>query len=497
MMKSRKIHSDSGSTASDSIRSTKSSMSGSFRSSFGLKNTNKKKLIELERDHQRLTQIQQAAQIRVKELGDELQKSKVHHAGQIDNISDKGEGLVKALQNIFSQHDRMLRQERDAVCHRHFKAQCAAGGLLAVWMATAVHVAPSSMRMVLLGFSCVTLIVFGAAMTYLNQDDEDNTSSSIARQEIAKTVSVWRNSMKTIQQSHKRDLSDGTCEETKEDDRTRMLGCGVLRDRTRDPEYIERKNAYIQGMVAKLNPEQLKSLEKMRENFKNATCIEIEEDIGTFRLNDETFLRFLRARNYHVDKASEMLQNHLKWRDEICPPKIKPEDIAEPLRSGMARRGGVNNVGEPIVMVQIKYFDPANFDSVTHFIKYVAYFYELNLCVVEPEVSKGLIFVDMKGYSARKHMGAKARKIINAFVQIVQDQNPETLRKLVLFNVPGIFELAWQVIAPAIDPVVRDKVMFANNLHALREDIPPDQLNVRYGGDKEDEWPIDGLELLM
>jgi len=86
--------------------------------------------------------------------------------------------------------------------------------------------------------------------------------------------------------------------------------------------------------------------------------------------------------------------------------------------------------------------------------------------------------------------------MILAFVKILQDHNPERLRRLMLFNTPGAFKLAWMVIRKFLDKRVEGKVNFVSDLKQLREEIDPALLMQRYGGDRLEEFPIDGLDEL-
>ncbi|GBG30609.1 Phosphatidylinositol/phosphatidylcholine transfer protein SFH8 [Hondaea fermentalgiana] len=399
--------------------------------------------------------------------------------------------LARKAADVAALEENRAKSNFDALRRTLTRFQAALALVVLAW-AAAVHLGPDHGPVIgaLAIVVCSTLLYFQHAAARI---DPPRT-----RPQIAKAVAQWRAAREDLVAQNAK-LSDPEDRDAADEQTTSVrpqLANGVVVDRTRDSKYIEAKERFIKGLVDALDPEEFAALEEMRSIFANASCIELDEDIGTFRLNDQTFLRFLRARDYNVSKASAMLQNHLEWRDRVVPAKVRAHEIAKPLQSGMTRRSGNTFDGEPITMVQIGKFDPADFDSVTQFVKYVAYFFEINLSVIDPEVERGVIFIDMQGYSPRKHMSTKARKIIFAFIHVVQDQNPETLKKLVLFNVPAIFRMAWNVIKGAIDPVVRDKILFATDLSVVRQDVPPHLLNVRYGGEKEDEWPIDGLDQL-
>jgi hypothetical protein len=96
----------------------------------------------------------------------------------------------------------------------------------------------------------------------------------------------------------------------------------------RGPEYERKRQAYLVGRVQQLQPSELFALQQMRAAFSKSSCIETRENIGTFRLDDSTFLRFLTARQFDFGKARQMLETHLVWRDAFVPAKIKPSDVA-------------------------------------------------------------------------------------------------------------------------------------------------------------------------
>lgn len=58
-----------------------------------------------------------------------------------------------------------------------------------------------------------------------------------------------------------------------------------------------------------LSPHDTVALELMREEF-----LELKEDGNGLALDDSTFLRYLRARKFDVERAKAMLHETLKWR---------------------------------------------------------------------------------------------------------------------------------------------------------------------------------------
>jgi len=256
-------------------------------------------------------------------------------------------------------------------------------------------------------------------------------------------------------------------------------------------EYWDRRGKRNESVMEELSTEEKQVLESLREELTGKSCIEIDEQIGSFRLDNCTILRFLRAREFNVKKAKAMIEAHLEWRDKWVPSKIDPKTVAPGIRSGVTRTCGRAFDGEPIALAQVRLFDPFMFEDVDQYIRYLALFFEYVQQNTPPESEKGYILFDMSGFTIRKHWNRRAMKMIFNLVHVVQDHNPETLKKILIFNNPTVFRIAWNVIKPLIDPVVRSKIQFITDLSKLTKYIPPEQLNVRYGGNREEEFPID------
>jgi len=254
-----------------------------------------------------------------------------------------------------------------------------------------------------------------------------------------------------------------------------------------DSEYIETRLAHMQSRVEELSTDRFSALKLMREHFKES---DTEKD---YVIDDLMLLRFLYARDFNFEKSKLMLENHVKWRSINVPVPVNPVDIVKGLQSGLARRAGFSKFGEPIVLVQVKNFTVSDFESTDEFMRLCWFVLKLAVEELPPNLEKGLIFIDMDGFSLRRHFGPKAAKMIAAFVNVVQDQNPERLRKLVLFNTPGVFRFAWKVIKGLVDPNVQEKILFATDLSVLLDDMNPEDLNVEYGGTRDITYPIEDI----
>lgn len=228
----------------------------------------------------------------------------------------------------------------------------------------------------------------------------------------------------------------------------------------------------------------------MAEMFKDTTCWEIENKTG-FELCDQILLRFLRARKFNVDKAAKLLRSHLEWRDEWKPTTLTLEDIPNGYKMGMLRfwepsaRGG-----HPVLHIDVGLWEP-NAYEIDEFTKKCAFYLETCVRMAEPGVETGIIVFDLKGWTAKKHFSRKAMKMLGVLVQAAQDQFPEVLLRVYIVNVPWFFRAAWVIIKPWIDPVTVSKIRMNPNMNLLQEFMDPAQIEKRFGGTREEPYPIE------
>merc|ERR1719359_1519543 len=85
---------------------------------------------------------------------------------------------------------------------------------------------------------------------------------------------------------------------------------------------------------------------------------------------------FLRARQWNVDKATEMAISSIKWRSSVKPWTIVPESIPAALPSGVWRWSGYTKGGMPILYVDCENWKPSEYYGVDEYIRYLGYVLE-------------------------------------------------------------------------------------------------------------------------
>ena len=70
------------------------------------------------------------------------------------------------------------------------------------------------------------------------------------------------------------------------------------------------------ALASQLSPKLIESIQFFREKFNILDENEIKEENG-LKLNDATFLRYLKARNGDNEKALSLLKGTIKWRHDF------------------------------------------------------------------------------------------------------------------------------------------------------------------------------------
>uniref|UniRef100_A0A0D9WRY7 CRAL-TRIO domain-containing protein n=1 Tax=Leersia perrieri TaxID=77586 RepID=A0A0D9WRY7_9ORYZ len=182
----------------------------------------------------------------------------------------------------------------------------------------------------------------------------------------------------------------------------------------------------------------------------------------------ETLLRFLKAREWHVSKARDMLVDSLNWRikyeiDSILETPIIPADLYRSIRdTHLVGLSGYSKEGRPVFAIGVGLSTYDN--TLAHY--YVQSHIQINEYrdrIILPTVSKKfgrpistcIKVLDMTGLklSALNHM-----KILTA-ISTVDDLNyPEKTETYYIVNAPYIFSACWKVVKPLLQERTRKKI---------------------------------------
>uniref|UniRef100_A0A8C8WXN2 SEC14 like lipid binding 1 n=1 Tax=Panthera leo TaxID=9689 RepID=A0A8C8WXN2_PANLE len=246
---------------------------------------------------------------------------------------------------------------------------------------------------------------------------------------------------------------------------------------------------YIKRYLGDLTPLQESCLIRLRQWLQETHKGKIPKD--------EHILRFLRARDFNIDKAREIMCQSLTWRkqhqvdyilDTWSPPQVLQDYYAggwhhhdkdgRPLyvlRLGqMDTKGLVRALGEEALL---RYVLSINEEGLRRC--------EENTKVFGRPISSWTCLVDLEGLNMR-HLWRPGVKALLRIIEVVEANYPETLGRLLILRAPRVFPVLWTLVSPFIDDNTRRKfLIYAGNdyqgpgglLDYIDKEIIPDFLS--------------------
>jgi len=185
-----------------------------------------------------------------------------------------------------------------------------------------------------------------------------------------------------------------------------------------------------------------------------------------------TLLRFLRAREYEVDKALSMFLDHLQWRQENRVDHIlrefefkEREEFLSIYPQGYHK---TDKKGHPIYIQHLGRVDMPKIRQVStdeRTVKYHIQEYERCLKTIFPicsriagrQIDKSFAIMDVKGVGFY-HLTKDVRQMLATVTKIDQDNYPETLYHTCIINAPAAFRAIWAIVKPMLNARTQAKV---------------------------------------
>jgi len=181
--------------------------------------------------------------------------------------------------------------------------------------------------------------------------------------------------------------------------------------------------------------------------------------------SEHMLVRFLIARQWDVEKATEMLREHYRWMNRVnmeallCDPFPEEQHIK---RFYPQAYHGVDKAGRPIYIERPGCIDMPRLMQITTSERLLQYIYagselqirrRLPACslVRGQVIDKSLNIMDLNGLPFSVVTHATARKVVKDVVKVLQDHYPELSGKLIIINAPRIFSIAWSFVRPMLD----------------------------------------------
>uniref|UniRef100_A0A8C8ZYM7 SEC14 like lipid binding 4 n=2 Tax=Prolemur simus TaxID=1328070 RepID=A0A8C8ZYM7_PROSS len=247
----------------------------------------------------------------------------------------------------------------------------------------------------------------------------------------------------------------------------------------------------MSGRVGDLSPQQQEALARFQENLQDL--------LPTLPNADDFFLlRWLRARNFDLQKSENMLRQHVEFRKQQDLDNIllwQPLEVIQLYDSGGLC--GYDYEGCPVWFDIIGTLDPKGLllsASKQELIRKRIRVCELLLreCALQSEklgrkIEMVLMVFDMEGLGLR-HLWKPAVEVYQQFFAILEANYPEMLKNLIIVRASRLFPVAFNLVKSFMSEETRRKIVILgdNWKQELTKFISPNQLPVEFGGTMTD-----------
>lgn len=193
-------------------------------------------------------------------------------------------------------------------------------------------------------------------------------------------------------------------------------------------------------------------------------------------LTRECLLRYLRATKWVVGDAEARLLATLVWRRGYGPENLAADYVSNENETGKQVIIGYDGNARPcLYLIPSRQNTPRSDKQIQHLVFMLERVIDL---MVPGQESLALLinFAETKpGQGASVGQGRQ-------FMHILQNHYPERLGRCLITNVPFLIWGFFKLIAPFIDPVTREKMIFNEDMSQY---VPPSQLLRTNGGEVE------------
>uniref|UniRef100_A0A8B9GY73 SEC14 like lipid binding 5 n=1 Tax=Astyanax mexicanus TaxID=7994 RepID=A0A8B9GY73_ASTMX len=222
-----------------------------------------------------------------------------------------------------------------------------------------------------------------------------------------------------------------------------------------DAEYIER-------FLGQLTPMQESCLIQLRASLQQTHRGKIPKD--------EHILRFLRARDFNVEKARDMLYQSLSWRtefqvDSILDSWTPPSCLKEYYAGGWHHQ---DREGRPLYILRLGHMDTKGLVKALgeeSLLRHVLSINEEgqrrceeNTKIFGQPITSWTCLVDLEGLNMR-HLWRPGVKALLRIIEVVEANYPETLGRLLIVRAPRVFPVLWTLVSPFINENTRQKFL--------------------------------------
>jgi len=238
----------------------------------------------------------------------------------------------------------------------------------------------------------------------------------------------------------------------------------------------------MSGFVNDLSTTQQEALKELHSKLETLTQEQKTEfDIAFAKkfTEEATLLRFLRARDFHVDGAFKMLSDCLEWRTTFQGTGVRnidTESIKKEIDSGKVFYHGKDKMGRPLCYITVRLHDSHESD-IEKVQRFLVYMMEKGSDLLVPPMETCTALFDLSDLHT-KNLDLKATKF---FAETLEKHYPESLGWALIVKSPLIFTGFWKIVHPLLPAETAKKVKFVKE-EELKDYIDESELLTHYGG---------------
>lgn len=248
--------------------------------------------------------------------------------------------------------------------------------------------------------------------------------------------------------------------------------------------------------ISHLKSSERKALQELKDRLKASNPSEFSmwgvSLLGGDEKADVILLKFLRARDFRVGDALNMLLKCLAWRKEFGADDVVEEDLGfKELEGVIAYKHGHDREGHPVCYNAYGVFKDkemyerifADEEKFKKFLRWRVQVMErgVKLLNFKPGGVNSIIQVtDLKDMPKRE-LRVTSNQILNMF----QDNYPEMVARKIFINVPWYFSLLYSMFSPFLTQRTKSKFVISkegSTAETLYKFIRPEDIPVQYGG---------------
>ncbi|XP_026738905.1 protein real-time isoform X2 [Trichoplusia ni] len=229
------------------------------------------------------------------------------------------------------------------------------------------------------------------------------------------------------------------------------------------PDQYTLDSEYIKRHLGELTPVQEARLLQLRKWIADLQKGKVP--------SDTTLLRFLRARDFNVEKAREMLSQSLLWRkkhqvDRLLSEYETPDVVKQYFPGGWHHH---DKDGRPLYILRLGQMDVKGLlKSIGEdgLLKLTLHVCEEGLKLLEEAsgassraVQAWSLLVDLDGLNMR-HLWRPGVRALLRVIQLVEANYPETMGRVLIVRAPRVFPILWTIVSTFIDENTRSKFLF-------------------------------------